>query len=154
MEGGDEFALEQEVDDFAMQILGKGMSGRVAGQPGCQAGALFSRIVGAITFQVLEEVSPKRVTMGSDAGSNRALCIDLIGVRPRYQGLGLGKFLIKYLQSGNFLPEGPFCALLAFPDDRSVGFFQTCGFDADPILNSHFMSRSNAHRLWKNSTQV
>jgi hypothetical protein len=148
VEGEDAFLPHK---DLVSHILGNGSADSGASS---SANYVFERIIGAITFQVLEEVSPKRVTIGSDAGSNRALCIDLVGIRPRFQGLGMGKFMVKYLQAGNISPEGPFSAVLAFPDDRSIGFFQTCEFDADPILNSHFLSRSDAHRVWKNSTQV
>ena len=103
--------------------------------------ALRRRLVGAVSFEVGRRLN------------QRLLQVGLLGVRIRFQQLGVGSRLLRPLlqqREAAQLPTGPGTLALApagaepldaavvFADARAVPFFKRHGFSDDPLLNARY----------------
>lgn len=87
------------------------------------------RVVGAASFEMVEEAQCPRDT-------KRVLQLTLIGVRTKFQSLGLGSQLLRRALSPRL--AGRYDTTIAFADHDAVRFFRKYGFSDDPILTSRF----------------
>ena len=98
--------------------------------------ALRRRLAGAVSYECGERLG------------QRLLQVSLLGVRMRYQRLGVGTRLFKTLLSGEASNDRPDAAI-AWADTRALCFFKRHGFTEDPILNSRYREISAP---WARST--
>jgi ribosomal protein S18 acetylase RimI-like enzyme len=75
--------------------------------------------------------------------------LELMGVRRKYRGYGLGKYLIGLVQSDRVV--GSFDALVTSADPDAVEFYEKYSFVSDAILNSKY---AHIGDLWTNTTKM
>lgn len=98
------------------------------------------RVVGAASFELVEEAQCPRDV-------HRVLQVTLLGVRTKFQALGLGAQLLRRVLSPRL--SGAYDATITFADHDAVRFFRKFGFSDDAILTSRFRAVVDA---WDQST--
>lgn len=130
-------SLTDEDDQPAASEMATGASSGAAAPPDDYY--LSERIVGCVTVEEVEKV---------DHDSSRVLQISLVGVRSRFQGLGVGTRLVQAVQRLVFRTQC-FQSVVTCADSSSSGFFTRMSFTDDVILNSRYSS--NVKESWENT---
>ena len=87
--------------------------------------ALKRRLLGAVSYELGERLGQRLVQ------------VSLLGVRLRYQKLGVGARLVRTLLNGEASAERPDAAI-AWADTKAIEFFKRHGFTDDPMLNARY----------------
>ncbi|XP_074641574.1 uncharacterized protein LOC141899273 isoform X2 [Tubulanus polymorphus] len=82
-----------------------------------------NRIVGCITYD-------KKFCRGQE----RVIHLTLIAVRKRFQGWGIGKYLLQQVKDP--MVVGQYDAVVVHADNSAIEFFQKYGFNDDMVLNN------------------
>ena len=124
---------EEESDEEADNDDGPGLP---AGLDPAARALMKRRLAGAVCYEEGERLG------------ERLIQVSLLGVRLRYQRLGVATRLLRVLLSGEASDQRPEAAI-AWADTRAIPFFKRHGFAEDPLLNARYREISAP---WARST--
>jgi ribosomal protein S18 acetylase RimI-like enzyme len=75
--------------------------------------------------------------------------LQLMGVRKKYRGFNIGKYLVSLVQNRNYVKK--YDAIVTSSDLDAILFYEKYGFSKDPILNSKY---SGIGDIWTNTTKM
>ena len=113
---------DDESDDEGTDDDGPGMPTGL--DPAARA-LMKRRLAGAVCYELGERLGERLVQ------------VSLLGVRLRYQRLGVASRLVRALLSGEASDERPEAAI-AWADTRAIPFFRRHGFAEDALLNARY----------------
>ncbi|XP_053304892.1 uncharacterized protein LOC128467317 [Spea bombifrons] len=129
--------FQSSLRDFLMKVVERHQQ-RTQSRPTREAIGVESCIVAALTY--------KRSALKS---KEKILELSLLSTRRRFRCCGVGTHMLKMLKDVSLV--GFYDSIVTHADGEAVGFFKSCGFSDDLILNSKFRDLEDE---WTNTTTM